>query len=142
MHEQLVEHVAEGKDELMEEFFEKGTLAPEHIYAGLHDAIKDDKIFPVLCGSALANIGTDLVMDFMLEFAPNPTEHRAMKAMVGDEEVERPITDKDHVTAYVFKTVADPFAGRLSFSRSARACSGMTRIWLASGRRATSGSRT
>lgn len=122
LHEQLIEHVAEGKDELMEEFFESGTLAPEHIYSGLHDAIKEDKIFPVLCGSGLTNIGTDLLMDFLLEFAPNPTEHRALKAMVGGEEVERPITDKDHVTAYVFKTVADPFAGRLSFFK---VCSGV-----------------
>ena len=58
----------------------------------------------------------------MLEFAPNPTEHPALKAMTGDEEVERPITDKDHITAYVFKSVADPFAGRLSFFK---VCSGV-----------------
>lgn len=122
LHDELIEHIAEGKDELMEEFFENGTLAPEHMYAGLHDSIKEDKIFPVLCGSALANIGTDLLMDFVLEFAPNPTEHPALKAMVAGEEVERPITDKDHVTAYVFKTVADPFAGRLSYFK---VCSGV-----------------
>ncbi len=122
LHDQLIEHVAEGKDELMEEFFEKGTLAPEHIYAGLHDAIKEDKIFPVLCGSALANIGTDLLMDFLLEFAPNPTEHPALKAVSAGQEIERKITDDDHVTAYVFKTIADPFAGRLSFFK---VCSGV-----------------
>ncbi|MCL4794585.1 MAG: elongation factor G [Bryobacteraceae bacterium] len=124
LHDQLIEHVAEGKDELMEEFFEKGTLAPEHIYAGLHDAIKEDKIFPVLCGSALANIGTDLLMDFLLEFAPNPTEHPALKAVSAGQEIERKITDDDHVTAYVFKTIADPFAGRLSFFK---VCSGVIR---------------
>jgi elongation factor G len=115
LHEQLIEAIAEGKDELMEEFFAEGTLPPEHIISGLHDAVKEDKLFPVLCGSALRNIGTDLVMEFMMQFCPNPTEHPALKAMVGDHEEAKAITDKDHVTAYVFKTIADPFAGRLSF---------------------------
>ncbi|WP_321478203.1 elongation factor G [uncultured Paludibaculum sp.] len=114
-HDALIEMIAEGKDELMEKFFENGTLPVEDIMGGLHDAVKDDKIFPVMCGSALRNIGTDLVMEFLQEFCPNPTEHPALKAMVGDHEEFKAITDKDHVTAYVFKTVADPFSGRLSF---------------------------
>lgn len=114
-HDALIEMIAEGKDELMEKFFENGTLPAEDIMAGLHDAVKDDKLFPVMCGSGLKNIGTDLVMEFLQEFCPNPTEHPALKAMVGDHEEFKAITDKDHVTAYVFKTVADPFAGRLSF---------------------------
>jgi elongation factor G len=114
-HGALIEMVAEGKDELMEKYFEAGTLPAEDIIAGLHDAVKDDKVFPILCGSALRNIGTDLAMEFMQMFCPNPAEHPALKAMVGDHEEFKAITDKDHVTAYVFKTVADPFAGRLSF---------------------------
>ena len=122
LHDQLIEAIAEGKDELMEEFFATGTLPAEHIYSGLHDLLKQDQMFPILCGSALRNIGTDLVLDFLLEFAPNPTEHPALKAMTGSEVVERPISDKEHVTAYVFKTVADPFAGRLSFFK---VCSGV-----------------
>lgn len=122
LHDSLIESIAEGRDELMEEFFETGTLPAEKIYAGLHELLKEDKLFPILCGSALHNIGTDLVLDFLLEFAPNPTEHPALKAMTNDEVVDRPITDKEHVTAYVFKTVADPFAGRLSFFK---VCSGV-----------------
>jgi len=114
-HEQLIEMIAEGNDELMTEFFDTGTLPEAHIISGLHAAIKDDKLFPILCGSAARNIGTDLAMDFLVEFAPNPTEHAALNAMVGDHEEAKSITDKDHVTAYVFKTVADPFAGRLTF---------------------------
>jgi elongation factor G len=114
-HSALIEMIAEGKDDLMEKFFEAGTLPVEDIMRGLHDLVRDDKIFPILCGSALRNIGTDRAMDFMQEFCPNPTEHAALKAMVGDHEEAKPITDKDHVTAYVFKTVADPFSGRLSF---------------------------
>lgn len=114
-HGALIEMIAEGKDELMERYFEQGTLPPEDILAGLHDAVREDRIFPVLCGSALLNIGADLAMNFMLAFCPNPSEHPAIRAMVGDHEEFKSITDKDHVTAYVFKTVADPFAGRLSF---------------------------
>jgi len=121
-HEALIEMIAEGRDDLMEEFFTNGTLPAEHISSGLHDAVKDDRLFPVLCGSALLNIGADLLLDFLFEFIPNPTEHPALKAMVGDHEEERAITDNDHVTAYVFKTVADPFAGRLSFFK---VCSGV-----------------
>jgi elongation factor G len=114
-HAALIEMIAEGKDELMERYFEQGTLSAEDIFAGLHEAVKEDRIFPILCGSALLNIGADLAMNFMLAFCPNPAEHPAIRAMVGDHEEFKAITDKDHVTAYVFKTVADPFAGRLSY---------------------------
>ncbi len=57
-HERLIELVAEGDDALMEEFFEKGTIDEEHIVGGLHNAIREDKIFPVLFASGLGNIGT------------------------------------------------------------------------------------
>lgn len=123
-HDALIEMVAEGNDTLMEKFFDAGTLPVEDIMAGLHEAVKEDKIFPIMCGSALRNIGTDLVMEFMQEFCPNPTEHAALKAWVGDREESKTITDKDHVTAYVFKTIADPFAGRLSFFK---VCTGVLR---------------
>jgi elongation factor G len=122
LHEQLIEMIAEGNDALMEEFFSNGTLPPEHIHAGLREAIREDKLFPVLCGSALRNIGTDLVMEFLLEFLPNPTEHAPLKAMVGEQETERPISENEHVAAYAFKTVADPFAGRLTYFKM---CSGV-----------------
>lgn len=124
LHEALIESVAEGRDDLMEEFFESGTLPDEKVYSGLHEMLKEAKLFPILCGSALRNIGTDLVMNFLLEFAPNPAERPALKATAGTEEVERPVTDKGRATAYVFKTVADPFAGRLSFFK---VCSGVVK---------------
>jgi elongation factor G len=124
LHDQLVEMIAEGKDELMEEFFASGTLPAGHIHAGLHDAVKENRLYPILCGSALRNIGTDLALDFLHEFAPNPTERPPLKAQAGGQEVERPVTDKERVTAYVFKTVADPFAGRLSYFK---VCSGVMR---------------
>ena len=73
-HERLVELVAEGDDALMEEFFDKGTIAEEHIVAGLHNAIREDKIFPVLFASGLGNIGTDEVLDFIVDYMPTAAE--------------------------------------------------------------------
>ncbi len=118
----LIEMVAEGKDELMEEFFAQGTLPPEHVASGLRDAVRESRIFPVLCGSALHNIGTDLLMNFLLDFYPNPLERPALKVTVDGQEEQRPITGDGAVTAFVFKTLADPFAGRLSFFK---VCSGV-----------------
>ena len=73
-HEKLVELVAEGDDQLMEEFFEKGTIPEEHLIPALHDAIRDDKIFPVLYTSGLGNIGVDKLMDFLVDYTPAGTE--------------------------------------------------------------------
>src|SRR5215813_2301283 len=69
-HEALVELVAEGNDELMEEFFENGTIPEEHLIPALHNAIREDKIFPVIFASGLGNIGADRVMDFIVDYTP------------------------------------------------------------------------
>ncbi len=63
-HEQLVELIAEGDDRLMEEFFEKGTIPEEDLIPALHNAIREDKLFPVIFSSGLGNVGADRVMDF------------------------------------------------------------------------------
>ncbi len=113
-HEALVEIVAEANDALMEEFFEKGTLPPEHILEGLRSGIKDMRMFPVLCGSALHNIGSDLILNFIAENLPAPTE-REVTAITNGEEAARKITDGGPASAFVFKTTADPFAGRITY---------------------------
>ena len=69
-HEALVELVAEGKDELMEEFFREGTIPEDHLIAALHEAIREDRIFPVLYASGLRNVGTDHLLDFLKVYAP------------------------------------------------------------------------
>src|SRR5712692_7524894 len=74
-HEKLVELVAEGDDKLMEEFFEKGTIPEEHLVPALHDAIREDKLFPVLFTSGLGNIGVDELMDFIVDYTPAASEH-------------------------------------------------------------------
>src|SRR5665811_427669 len=79
-HERLVELVAEGDDVLMEEFFDKGTIAEEHIVAGLHNAVREDKIFPVLFASGLGNVGTDEVLDFIVDYMPTAAERATVSA--------------------------------------------------------------
>jgi elongation factor G len=119
-HEELIEMVAEGNDALMEEFFSEGTLPPEHIISGLKDAIAEDKVFPVLALSALRNIGTDRLMDFALEYFPAPTcRPSAVGTARGTEQGVRAVKDNEPVSAFVFKTVADNFSGRVSYLKVA-----------------------
>ncbi len=96
-HENLVEAVAEGKDELMEEFFSKGTIGVEHIISGLSEEVRERRIFPILCASACRNIGTDLLADFIAEILPAPS---------------RPA---DTHSVFVFKTAVDSAAGRVTY---------------------------
>ena len=73
-HQDLVELVAEGKDELMEEYFREGTIPQEHLIVALHEAIREDRIFPVLFASGLRNVGSDHLLDFLEVYAPAPVE--------------------------------------------------------------------
>jgi len=117
-HERLIELVAEGDDALMEEFFDKGTIAEEHIVSGLHNAIREDKIFPVLFASGLGNIGTDEVLDFIVDYMPTAVERGAVSAAPSQnngEPARRKVSDSEPLSLYVFKTISDPFAGRISF---------------------------
>ena len=89
-HEKLVELVAEGNDELMEEFFEKGTIPEEDLVPALHDAIREDRIFPVIFSSGLGNIGADRVMDFIVDYTPAPSEHEWVQGEVTGGNGDRP----------------------------------------------------
>jgi elongation factor G len=114
-HETLVEMLAEGRDDYLEEFFATGTLPVEHILEGLHDGVRDRRIFPVMVASGLHNIGSELILNFALEDFPKPDEHLPWRGTLNGKEVERPEKDTEPVSVYVFKTVADPFAGRVSY---------------------------
>ena len=117
-HEKLVEMVAEGDDELMEEFFREGTIPIADLIPGVRKAIVAEKIFPVLMVSALQNVGTASLLTFLADAFPHPDEH----AQVGFREpqgkgdrVERKYDDAQPLSLFVFKTLADPFAGRINY---------------------------
>ena len=176
-HEALVELVAEGKDELLEEFFAVGTIPEQHLITALHEAIREDRIFPVLFSSGESNIATDHLLDFLKVYAPAAAERAPMAVSVpvetrqaetdmnhpvmangfyseahtserSAEEVRtaadqaagygavlggtgtsgghqldrmrsgivlRAVSDAEPVALFVYKTMADPFAGRISF---------------------------
>jgi elongation factor G len=114
-HEALIEMVAEGNDALLEEFFDKGTLPAERIMEGLRDAVRQVRIFPVLCASALHNVGSDLILNFALENFPGPADRGPWKGTLNGAETERAVKDSGPLSVFVFKTIADPFAGRVSY---------------------------
>jgi elongation factor G len=125
-HQALVELVAEGKDELMEEFFREGTIPEKHLIVALHEAIREDRIFPVLFASGLRNVGSDHLLDFLQVYAPAPVERVPVAARGSVESagvrpdslaemVLRKVDDHEPLSLYVFKTMSDPFAGRISF---------------------------
>ncbi|HEY6489332.1 MAG: elongation factor G [Terracidiphilus sp.] len=131
-HEALVELVAEGKDELMEEFFAQGTIPEQHLITALHEAIREDRIFPVLFVSGHANIAGDHLLDFIKVYAPAPIERAPMPvkssalqavAANGGETASaaagatptRKVDDHEPTGIVVFKTMSDPFAGRITF---------------------------
>lgn len=134
-HEALVELVAEGKDELIEEFFREGTIPEGHLIRALHEAIREDRIFPVLYASGLRNVGTDHLLDFLKIYAPAAIEREPIAARAAssisvvhgngearngngyahEEMVLRPIDDREPLALYVYKTMSDPFMGRISF---------------------------
>ncbi len=118
-HEALVEMVAEGDDALMEEFFEKGTLPMEDLMKGLRDAFHAKRIYPVVLTSALHNIGSATLLDLLAEVFPDPSRRgvaigHSETAGKGDE-IQRKINDAEPVSLFVYKTLADPFAGRVTY---------------------------
>ena len=117
-HERFVEIEAEGDDALMEEFFDKGTIPEEHLVPALHNAIREDKIVPVLFTSGLGNIGVDRLMSFLIEYMPDATHHHNIHGVPtpgNGNPPERKGVDTEPPSAYVFKTTNDPFAGRISY---------------------------
>ena len=118
-HEQLVELIAEGDDKLMEEFFEKGTIPEEDLIPALHNAIREDKLFPVIFSSGLGNVGADRVMDFIVDYTPAPSEHEWVQgesvASGNGDAPKRREADSEPVSLYVFKTLSDAFSGRISY---------------------------
>ncbi len=114
-HEALIEVAAEGDDKLMEEFFAEGTLPVEHIHDGIDEGVLAGKIFPVLCASATGNIGTDAVLEFIASYLPSPCQRPPVKGRLNGADVERKHTTECPASVFVFKTMADPFSGRVSY---------------------------
>ncbi|MBZ5526968.1 MAG: elongation factor G [Acidobacteriia bacterium] len=117
-HEKLVEMIAEGDDAMMEEFFREGTIPIHDLIPAVRRAIVAEKIVPVLMVSALHNIGTGSLLTFLADAFPHPDEHVQMgyKEPHGKgERIERKYDDAQPLSVFFFKTLADPFAGRINY---------------------------
>jgi len=116
-HEKLVEMVAEGDDGLMEKFFAQGTLDAVDIVPGLKKEIAARKLFPVFCAASSLGIGTLRILDACATLFPSPEGTKVEGIGKDGKPVDVVCDEKAHAVAQVFKTVSDPFAGRISYLR-------------------------
>ena len=117
--EKLVEMVAESNEDLMEEFFEKGTLSQEQLAKGLRHAVAAGRVYPVLPASALLNVGVAALLDAIVDLLPSPADRGEVKGSdpATKAEASRKPTADAPLSAFVFKTLVDPHAGRISLFR-------------------------
>ena len=126
----LIEAAAETSEEFLEKFFSEGTLTNDEIIAGIKIGIFNGETIPVMGGSAIENMGVINLMNEIVEIMPSPVERRAVPATVVDNgEIENVTCDETKpFSGQVFKTVADPFVGKLNMIRvfTGKLTSGMT----------------
>ncbi len=117
--ENLIENIAEADDELLERYLEGESLSDDEIMAALKKGTLKRALVPVLCGSATKNIGINLLQDFIVQCLPSPLDRGTWKAddPKGETEIELTPDPDAPFSAFIFKTVADPYAGRLSIFR-------------------------
>jgi elongation factor G len=117
-HSALVEMVAEGDDALMEKYFEQGELSAEELLSGLKQAILAGNLYPVFACAGAHNIAVQPLMNALVELGPAPDARGETSAVDGDgNEITRKISSEEPASALIFKTIADPFAGRISLFR-------------------------
>ncbi|MEO9224391.1 MAG: elongation factor G [Acidimicrobiales bacterium] len=114
VHDNLVEGIVVADDDLMEGYLDGSIPSVEELEHTLHLGVDDATVFPVVCGSALAEVAVDRLADFICEIGPSPLERPPTEVEAGDTLVEVPIRPDGQPLAFVFKTVADPYVGRIS----------------------------
>jgi elongation factor G len=115
----LIEVIAESDDKLMEKYFEEGTLPEEDIVPNISKAIAASKLCPVFAASSLTLVGLSNILDGIVDYAPAPDAHEAEHGRTaaesdGGQPLTRKYSPEEPFSAYVFRTVADPFAGRIT----------------------------
>jgi elongation factor G len=116
--EKLIEAVAESDDALIEQYLEEGTLPEAIITRGAKDGFANARLAPVFVGSASKAIGIDRLLDFIVEEFPSPSERAPLSVIAkGGEERSRTSDPTGPLTAFVFKTVSDPFVGHITMFR-------------------------
>ena len=115
---EMIEDAAEFDEELMEKYLEGAEIEESLIKRAIRRGVLDVKMFPVMCGTALGNIGVKLMLDAVVDYLPAPTDVPAIKGHdAKDNEIEVHASDSEPFAALAFKIATDPFVGRLSFFR-------------------------
>ena len=119
MREKLIEAVAETEDELLLKYLEGEALEPEEIRKSLRRGILEGKIIPVLCGAATKNYGSGALLDFIKSYMPSPVDSEEIEGILPEsgEKTTRKASPEEPFAALVFKTLADPYVGRINFFR-------------------------
>jgi elongation factor G len=116
--EKLMDEVAENSDELMERYLEGEEISHEEIVTALKKGVTEGHLFPVTCGVATRNLGSDRLLEALLEDLPSPAMRGAIHALgAGDADADIVPEEDASVLAYVFKTTADPYTGRINLLR-------------------------
>ena len=115
----LMEAVAESDDKLLERYLEAGTLSAEELKAGLKRGVLGGRVVPVLCGSALKNIGIQPLLDLLTDVCPSPGDRPAVEGLdpKNGERLTRESSEDAPFSALVFKTITDPYAGKITLFR-------------------------
>ena len=113
----LIEAVAESDEALMERFFETGTLSDHDLITGLKKAVAGGTIFPAVCTAAMKNIGIEATLNAMLSWLPSAADRPFLALDAGGQERSAAVSDTAPLAAFVWKTVADQFAGRITLFR-------------------------
>ncbi|MGM0651640.1 MAG: elongation factor G [Bacillota bacterium] len=119
LSEKLVEAVAEADDSLLEKYLEGEPLTDDEVKQGLRQGVLQNKIVPVLCTAGTSNYGTQTLLDLIKTYLPTPLDQGELKGYLpgSEEETTRKLSPEEPMSAFVYKTLADPYVGRINFFR-------------------------
>ena len=117
LHNELIEHIAESDDGLMNKYFEQGGLSEEEFRAGIHSAVQKELFIPLFCTSAEKNIGVARLMDFIAKYGSSPVDRKNVPALDASGNETEVKLDGSETVAYIFKTMSEAHFGELSFFR-------------------------
>ncbi len=117
--QKLIEDIAETNEQLVEKYLEGQELTSEEIAGGIKTGIINQSLIPVICGSAIQNTGVKMIMDTVADYLPSPLERAAIEVIEPKTKEQKTLEPKNDapLAAYVFKTIADPYAGKLTIFR-------------------------
>ena len=112
LHGLIIEEVAKTDDELLEKFFMEEPFTADEIHNGLRKAVASGDVVPVLVGVSTKNVGVSELLDFVVKYLPSPADKKSLVGLDdSNKEIERKPSDDEPVSAYVFKTLVDPYSG-------------------------------